>query len=155
MKMLPLVISLLLAVPVDAAQAFMSIHDTSKETKKVGKIEVLDWDFGTGPAEPDLDVERRDAGGPGSLSITIRTDKATPYLYKACAQGTHLDEVKIHLCRTGEDCDRVRYFDVVIDTIAISPGDDGPNEKLDFTYEKMKWDYAGIDPRGLSKRKRK
>jgi type VI secretion system secreted protein Hcp len=80
------------------------------------------------------------------FKVVKRIDKATPKLALACADGTHIKEINIELCRAGGD--RVKYMEYKLSNCIVSSistgGSSGgePSETLTFNYGKIEWTYT-------------
>jgi type VI secretion system secreted protein Hcp len=83
------------------------------------------------------------------FSIVKALDKASPKLALACADGTHIKEVILELCRAGGD--KVKYMEYKLSNCIISsyrPGGSAqggealPLEEVSFNYGKMEWTYT-------------
>ncbi len=80
------------------------------------------------------------------LSVTKTIDKATPKLAVVCADGTHIKEIIVELCRAGGD--KVKYMEYKLTNCIISSitngSNDGqePSENIAFNYGKIEWTYT-------------
>ncbi len=80
------------------------------------------------------------------FSVVKALDKASPKLAVACADGTHIGEVTLELCRAGGD--KLKYMeyklsDCIISSCSIGGGGGGePAESLTFNYGKIQWTYT-------------
>ena len=83
------------------------------------------------------------------FSIVKTLDKASPKLAVACADGTHIAEVVIELCRAGGD--KVKYMEYKLTDCIVSsfrPGGSSqggealPLEEVSFNYGKIEWTYT-------------
>lgn len=83
----------------------------------------------------------------GAFEIVHLLDKASPKLYEACCTGKHIKEVVIELCRSGGD--KVKYMEIKLEQVLVSRVEPQgaadmafPNEKVAFSYGKIKWTYT-------------
>jgi type VI secretion system secreted protein Hcp len=80
------------------------------------------------------------------FKVVKRIDKATPKLALACADGTHIKEINIDLCRAGGD--KIKYMEYKLSNCIVSSistgGSSGgePSETLTFNYGKVEWTYT-------------
>jgi type VI secretion system secreted protein Hcp len=84
------------------------------------------------------------------FSITKNLDKASPKLALFCCNGTHIQKVKVELCRaTG---DKQKYMEYVLSDVIVShwtPGGSAQGgehlEQVGFNYGKIEWTYTETD----------
>jgi len=83
------------------------------------------------------------------FSIVKALDKASPKLAVACADGTHISEVVLALCRAGGD--KVQYMEYKMSDCIVSsvrPGGSSqggealPLEEVSFNFGKIEWTYT-------------
>jgi type VI secretion system secreted protein Hcp len=83
------------------------------------------------------------------FSIVKALDKASPKLSVACADGTHISEVVLELCRAGGD--KVKYMEYKLSDCIVSShrpggssqgGETLPLEEVSFNYGKIEWTYT-------------
>jgi type VI secretion system secreted protein Hcp len=74
-------------------------------------------------------------------------DKATPMLAVARADGTHINKIKVELCRAGTE--KVKYMEIVMSNCIVSKylvsGDSEdlfPIETIGINYGKIQWVYT-------------
>lgn len=143
-----------------AFDAFIKIKDIDGEStdeNHQGWIELLSYDHGV---TQQVSGTASSAGGASAeranfknFSITKQLDIATPALNLACADGTHIDEVLVELCRAGTD--KVKFMEYkltncLISAVTVSGGSGGdlPTESVTFNYGKITWSYAKQDRKG-------
>ena len=130
------------------------IEGESSDKAHPGEIEVLSYSWGV--SQP-LSSSASSAGSLTAgradfqpLTIVKAIDKATPLLMQHCADGKHLKNIRLELCRSGEDKQpymKYTFTDVVIS--ALQPGGSGGNggealpvESVSFAYGKAEWEYT-------------
>jgi type VI secretion system secreted protein Hcp len=83
------------------------------------------------------------------FSIVKALDKASPKLALACADGTHISEIILELCRAGGD--KVKYMEYKLSdamVTSVRPGGSSaggealPLEEVSFNYGKIEWTYT-------------
>lgn len=139
-----------------AFDAFIKIDGVpgeSTDDKHKDWIEVLSYSWGI--SQPKS-ASASTAGGASAeradfqdFSIVKALDKASPKLALACAQGKHIKEVKLELCRAGGD--KVKYMEYKLSNCIISSvrrggaaqgGETLPLEEVAFDYGKIEWTYT-------------
>ena len=93
--------------------------------------------------------------------IAKHLDKTSPKLALACCNGEHIPEVKLELCRSGEENQTFMEYemqDVLVTSVSpcgTSEGEEGlPVEGVSFRYGKITFTYTEIDPRSGAPRGR-
>jgi type VI secretion system secreted protein Hcp len=81
----------------------------------------------------------------GPLTVHKELDKASPKIALACADGTHVKEVILELCRAGGD--KLKYMEfklsnVIISSVEIVGATGIPTEAISFDYGKIEWTYT-------------
>jgi len=136
--------------------AFLNIKDIpgeSTDDKHKDWIEILSFSMGVSQT---ASASASSGGGASSeradfqdFSIVKAVDKASPKLALACADGTHIGEVKMELCRAGGD--KLKYMEYKFtDCIVTSwrPGGSAkggetlPLEEVTFNFGKVEWTYT-------------
>ena len=125
------------------------IQGESTDDKYKGWIEITGYTLGLNqPASASAST----AGGGSSeranfrdLAITKELDKSSPKLALYCADGTHIKEVILELCRAGGD--KLKYMEYKLSDVIVSSirttGEIGiPTEKVTFNYGKIEWTYT-------------
>lgn len=116
-------------------------------------IEVLSYSTGVSQA---TSASASSGGGASSeradfqdFSIVKTLDRASPKLGVACADGTHISEVTLELCRAGGD--KVKYMEYKLSDCIVSShrpggssggGETLPLEEVSFNYGKIEWTYT-------------
>ena len=125
------------------------IQGESADDKHKGWMEInsYEWDV-----EQPTSISASTAGGGsserasfGPLIIGKELDKASPKLALACADGTHIKEVILELCRAGGD--KLKYMEyklsnVIIGSVRVGGSSGIPNEIVSFNYGKIEWTYT-------------
>ena len=91
----------------------------------------------------------------GDFCFTKELDLATPVLALACCKGTHIDNIKMSLCRAAGNKTLVymeyQLKDVVISSIHNSGqygSDNLPTEAVSLNYAEINWTYTHQDRSG-------
>ncbi|MBW2740233.1 MAG: type VI secretion system tube protein Hcp [Deltaproteobacteria bacterium] len=83
------------------------------------------------------------------FSIVKALDKASPKLSLACADGTHISEVVLELCRAGGQ--KLKYMEYKLTDCIVSSSRTGgssqggetlPLQEISFNYGKIEWTYT-------------
>jgi type VI secretion system secreted protein Hcp len=86
------------------------------------------------------------------FTVTHAVDKASPALFLACCNGTHIPEVSVEFCRAGGD--KIPYMkwkmeDVLITSVCPGGSTKGaetvPQETVSFNYGKITLTYSETD----------
>lgn len=139
-----------------AFDAFLKVTDIpgeSTDDKHKDWIEILSFSAGvsqtaSGSASSGggASAERADFQ---DFSIVKALDQASPKLALACANGTHIKEIVLELCRAGGD--KVKYMEYKMTHCIISShmpggtsqgGEALPLEEVSFNYGKIQWTYT-------------
>jgi type VI secretion system secreted protein Hcp len=143
-----------------AFDAFIKIKDIDGEStdgKHQGWIEVTAYSHGVNQS---VSSTASSAGGASSeranfhdFSFTKQLDIASPPLALACADGTHIDEIIVELCRAGTE--KVKFMEYKLTNCLItgvnttgSGGGDLPTEAVTIAYGKINWAYVKQDRQG-------
>ena len=133
----------------DAFLKIDGIPGESKDDKHKDWMEIssLDW----GVKQPTSAAASTAGGGSterasfDDLTITKELDKASPKLALYCADGTHIKEIIIELCRAGTE--KLKYMEyklsnVIVSSVGINGSDGIPIEMVKFNYGKIEWTYT-------------
>jgi len=81
------------------------------------------------------------------ITLTMRVNKATPYIIKACANGEHLKSAVLTCRRAGTDPQD--YLILTLTPVVISSystggsaGDDNPIDNITLCFSKLEYKYA-------------
>lgn len=142
-----------------AFDAFLKIEGVpgeSSDDKHTDWIEVLS--FSVGVDQPSSGAASSGGGRSAEranfqdFSIVKALDKASPKLALACADGTHIKEVKLELCRASGD--KQKYMEYLLNDVIVSSARPGgsaqggealPLEEVSFNYGKIEWTYTETD----------
>jgi type VI secretion system secreted protein Hcp len=137
----------------DAFLKIDGIPGESTDDKHKDWIEVLS--YGLGIQQPASATASSSGGATAEranfqdFSITKALDKASPKLALASADGTHIKQITLELCRAGGD--KVKYMEYKLTNCIISSYHDGgssggaetlPVETVTFNYGKIEWTYT-------------
>ncbi len=139
-----------------AFDAFLNVDGIpgeSSDDAHVDWIEILS--YSTGVAQT-ASASASSGGGASSeradfqdFSVVKTLDKASPKLALACANGTHISEVVLELCRAGGE--KLKYMEYKLTDCIVSscrPGGSSggaetlPLEEVSFNYGKIEWTYT-------------
>jgi len=143
-----------------AFDAFIKIKDINGEStdeKHKDWIEVISYNHGV---TQSVSSTASSSGGASAeranfqdFSFTKQLDIASPALSLACADGTHIDEIIVELCRAGTD--KVKFMEYkmtncLICGVTIQGAGDGdlPTESVAIAYGKISWAYTKQDRQG-------
>jgi type VI secretion system secreted protein Hcp len=133
----------------DAFLKIEGIPGESTDDKHKDWIEVLS--FSNGISQP-ASATASSAGGATAeranfqdFTISKLLDKASPKLMLACADGTHIKEVKMEICRAGGD--KVKYMELklsncIVSSVSVGGGGGEPTETTSFNFGKIEWIYT-------------
>ena len=129
------------------------IPEESTDERHKDWIDVLSYSFGI--RQPTSAPAGTSGGASGerahfqAFSITKPLDKSSPKLAIACADGMHIGQVTMELCRAGGD--KAKYFEYKLSNCMIisyhAEGSTGgaenlPVETVEFNYGKIEWTYT-------------
>jgi type VI secretion system secreted protein Hcp len=126
-------------------------------------IEVISFNHGV---SQQVSTTASSAGGASAerasfreFQFTKQLDIASPALTLACADGTHIDEITIELCRAGTD--KVKFMEYKLTNCLIcsvtvsggngSSGSELPTESVSINYGKITWSYAKQDRKPVAR----
>ena len=135
-----------------AMDMFLKIDDLageSQDKQHAGEIDVLAWSFGESNSSPP---HAGGGGGAGKvsvqdLSITKHTDKSSPALLLAGANGKHFRTARLTVRRAGDrpiDYLVVELSDVLVSSVSVggSGGEDRLTENVTLHFEKFRYTYT-------------
>ena len=133
----------------DAFIKIGGIEGESTDDKHQGWIELLNFDIGlaqkissTASSSGGACAER---AGFNDLSFEKELDKASPELALSCANGTHIDNVIIEICRAGSE--KIKFMEYkltncMISKIITASGGAFPYDTVSINYGKIQWSYT-------------
>lgn len=147
----------------DAFIKIATIPGESTDDKHAGWIELLSYSFGCSQSgSGQMSATGAQSGGRADFqdfSFTHLASKASPKLMAALANGAHIDEINIELCRaTGE---KQKFYEYKFTKCMFSSyqqsgsqgGDDRPVETVSFRFSKVEVTYYEFDNQGKPKGK--
>ena len=125
-----------------------TIQGESADAQHLGWMEVYNFRMGIGQTVSrttstagGASVERADFK---PLNFVRPMDQATPQLALACAQGRHIGEIVVEVCRAGGEqvpCLTCRLNDCLISRVMTIGGGNFPVESVDVNYGRIEWRY--------------
>ena len=130
---------------------------TDEKFKDKKAIEIYSFSFGA--SNPTTVGSASTGSGGGRVSFSSfnfmkKTDKASPYLFKTCAEGSHFPTMTVVLRKSGgKKIEFIRYnfSQVFIDSIQWSGstgGDDSPTESVSASFGSFDLTYWAQDKEG-------
>ena len=139
-----------------AFDAFLKVDGVDGEStddKHADWIEILSYSTGVSQT---ASASASSGGGASAeradfqdFSVVKALDKASPKLALACADGTHIGEVVLELCRAGGD--KLKYMEYKLTNCIVSSvrpggsaqgGETLPLEEISFNFGKIEWTYT-------------
>ncbi len=132
------------------------IKGESQDDKHKDEIDVLSWSWG---------LEQSAAGNPGGggggagkvsaqdLSITKRTDIATPPLMLACASGKHIRDALLTVRKADPrqlEFVRIKMNDVMVNSVSDDSSKESITENVALHFSKVQVDYVRQKPDGTT-----
>jgi type VI secretion system secreted protein Hcp len=139
----------------DAFIEIDGIEGESTDSKYSGWIEVVF--FGANMSQT-ISSTASSAGGASAervdfdqFTFTKLLDKASPKIALACAAGTHIDSIKIVLCRAGTE--KIKFMEYrltncIISSITTTGGGQFPHETIGINFGKINWVYTQQNRKG-------
>ena len=134
---------------VDYFLKIKGIEGESKDSKHSNEIDVLSFSWG----ETQTGTHAGGGGGgAGKVSMqdfhfVMKTNKASPKLLLACANGEHIPEA-IMVCRKAgkdqQDFMKLKFYDLLVSsyqTGGSSTGDEIPMDQISLNYAKIEYEY--------------
>lgn len=133
----------------DAFISISGIEGESSDANHKGWIEVMDFDMDiaqtvsqTASSIGGATAERADFS---QFGFTKLLDKASPRLTLACAEGTHIDNITLELCRSGGHKLRFmqyQFTNCMISAFHTSTDSGFPEDDVSFVFGKVQWCYT-------------
>jgi type VI secretion system secreted protein Hcp len=144
----------------DAFLKLDTIKGESQDSKHKGEIEIYSFSFGASNSTTIGSASGGAGGGRASFpafSFMKKTDSASPLLFQACCQGTHIATGALTLRKSGGD-NPLEYLKWKFATIFIESvqwagstgGDDSPSESVSFVYGQQTIDYQSQSAKGVA-----
>ena len=131
------------------------IPGESQDYKHKNEIELIAWSWG----ESQLGAEGYGGGGGAGkvsmqdLAITKKVDKASPVLFRSCADGSHIKSAVLTARKAGKE--QQEYLKITLTDLLVSSfstaghsGDVVPNENVTLNFSKIEWEYKEQKPDG-------
>ncbi len=144
----------------DAFLKLDGIKGESKDSKHAGETEIYSFSFGA--HNPTTIGSASGGAGAGkvsfqSFSFMKKTDSASPLIFQACCQGTHIATGGLTLRKAGGD-NPLEYLKWGFKTVFIESiqwagstgGDDSPSESVSFVYGQKTIDYQPQSAKGAA-----
>jgi type VI secretion system secreted protein Hcp len=143
-----------------AVDYFLKIEDIEGETQDhahPSEIELLSWSWG----ETQTGTHGHGPGGGAGkvsmqdFSFTMKVNAASPLLFFACANGSHIGKA-ILTCRKAGGKDPLEFLKMTFTGFHISSFTTGgsagsdivPTESISINYDKIEYEYQGQDANG-------
>jgi len=137
---------------------FLKITDIpgeSADSKHKDEIDLESWSWGEANSGSHA---TGGGGGAGKVAMqdfhfTMRVNKASPKLFLACAQGTHIKEALLTCRKAGKEQQeyiKIKFSDLLISNYQTggSNGDVVPVDQIAFNFSKIEITYAPQKPDG-------
>ena len=135
----------------DAFIKIDGIDGESMDGKHQGWIELVSYGCGLTQA---ISTTASSAGGASAeranfsdFSFTKELDLASPLLAQACADGTHINEIAVEICRAGTE--KIKFMEYKLSNCLISSvitngtGEGNlPTESVTVNFGKINWAYT-------------
>jgi type VI secretion system secreted protein Hcp len=140
---------------VDYFIKFDGIKGESTDAKHKDEIDIESWSWGATNARP-----ARAGGGAGAGKVSMqdfhfvmRTSKASPKLFLACATGQHLKSAVLTARKAGKDQQEFliyKFTDLLVSSYQTggSEGGDVPTDNVSFNFSKIEVQFRPQSPTG-------
>ena len=141
---------------VDYFLKLSTIQGESKDHKHANEIDVLSWSWG----ETQTGTHAGGGGGgAGKVSMqdfhfVMKTNKASPKLLLACANGEHIGEGTLVCRKAGteqQEFMKIKFTDLLVSSFQTggsSSGDEIPLDQISLNYSKIEYSYCEQDKAG-------
>ena len=117
-------------------------------------IELESWSFGmnqrsSGSAKSTGGARTAERVDISDIVVTKQIDKASAPLAFHCANGKHIKEVKIEVCRASEK--KEKYYEILMNDVLVSSVQPSqatgsiPTESISFDPGRIEWIYVEMD----------
>lgn len=135
---------------VDYFLKIATIEGESQDAKHKNEIDVLSWSWGETNSGS---MAGGGGGGSGKVSMqdfafTMRTNKASPKLLLACANGQHIKDALLTCRKAGteqQEYNKIKFSDLLVSTFQIGGsggGDVLPVDQISFNFSKIEYEYS-------------
>jgi type VI secretion system secreted protein Hcp len=133
----------------DAFIKIDGIEGESTDGKHSNWIEMISFSCGvdqkasaTASSVGGASAERADFD---KFTFSKQLDKASPKLAMACAAGTHINNILVEICRSGDD--KVKYMEYkmtncIVSSVKTTGGGEFPSENVAIDFGKIEWAYT-------------
>jgi type VI secretion system secreted protein Hcp len=145
-------------VAVDYFLKIDGIAGESRDSKHKDEIELQSFSWGAHQVTPQAGAGGGGGGGAGKVSMqdfhfVMRTNKASPKLFLACASGQHLKSGVLTARKAGKDQQEFlvyKFTDLLVSGYQTggSEGSDEPVDQVSFNFAKVQLDYRPQNPAG-------
>lgn len=135
-----------------ATDYFLKLDGIEGESSQKGhenQIDLLSWSWGESNSGSSSD-----GGGSGSgkvnmqdFSFSMKINKASPNLFKHCANGAHIKEGTLTCRRAGKEPRpylTIKFTDCLISSFQTggSSGDEVPTDSISLNFSKIEYSYS-------------
>jgi type VI secretion system secreted protein Hcp len=140
-------------MPSDIFAKLGDIKGESLDAKHKDEIEVLSFSWGVSNSANVVAPDGAAAGKANfqDFSFVHNIDKASPFLLKACASGTHIKDATIVSRKAGKTPFEyliVKMNDVIITGVTHGGSGDGAQENVSLAFGKVSVEYKPQKPDG-------
>jgi type VI secretion system secreted protein Hcp len=131
------------------------VDGESQDQGHKGEIEVLSWSWGESQAGQ---VAHGGGGGAGKVTMqdfhfTMRSSKASPKLFLACATGQHIKQAVLVGRKAGDKPQeylKYKLTDILVSSYQIggSNGGDSPSDQISLNFARLEVEYRTQNPDG-------
>ena len=134
---------------VDYFLKIKGIEGESKDSKHANEIDLLSFSWG----ETQTGTHAGGGGGGGGkvsmqdFHFVMKTNKASPKLLLACANGEHIGDGLLTCRKAGKEQQefmKIKFYDMLVSsyqTGGSSSGDEIPMDQISLNYSKIEYEY--------------
>jgi len=141
-----------------ATDYFLKLTDVEGESSQKGhegQIDLLSWSWGESNSGSSSE-----GGGSGSgkvnmqdFTFSMKINKASPALFKSCANGSHIKEGTLTCRRAGKEPRpylSIKFTDCLVSSFQTggSSGDEVPTDSISLNFSKIEYSYTPQKPDG-------